>query len=90
MPMKYLLEKSYRDMNTMTGQNVRHIMDLLEENNIFDVKPEKFKRSFKFEELPVDEQWKVDLIKSLTDINHGKFVLTNPTYEDENEEFDFQ
>ena len=65
-------------------------MDLLEENNIFDVKPEKFKRSFKFEELPVDEQWKVDLIKSLTDIKHGKCVLTNPIDEDANEEVDFQ
>ena len=88
MALKYLLEKSYKDMNTMTGQNSRHIMDLIEENDILKVKPDEFKRMFKFEELPVDEHWKVDIIKSLTDIKHGKSVLTKPNV-DETEEVEF-
>ena len=88
MAMKYLLVKSYKDMNTMTGQNSRHIMDRIEENDILKVKPDEFKRKFKFEELPVDEHWKVDIIKSLTDIKHGKSVLTKPNV-DETEEVEF-
>ena len=80
LPVIYLLEKVHLDQNTMTGQNVRHILTQIEENDIFKVKPKQLKKSFKFKELPVDDEWKVNVIKEVVDIKHNVLFLS-----DENE-----
>ena len=48
MAVMYLLEKVIQDMNTMTGQNARHIADIAEEVDIFRIKKAEFKRNFRF------------------------------------------
>jgi hypothetical protein len=42
-------------MNTMTGQNVRHIVDQAKEVDIFRIKKTEFKRNVRFQEMPEDE-----------------------------------
>lgn len=71
----YLLEKVLCDLNTMTGQNIRHILDEAHEVDIFKINLAKFKRKFKFHEMPTDEKWKVNLVKEITDIQHCVLVL---------------
>ena len=73
----YLLEKIKMDLNTMTGQNIRYILEQSGERNIFKIKPKEFKNKFKFAELPADETWKTNLIRELTDIKHSVYVLTS-------------
>ena len=73
----YLLEKIHLDLTTVTGQNVRHILDQAGETDIFKIKPKQFKHKFKFEELPAEENWKVQLIKDIVDVKHNTLVITN-------------
>ena len=88
MPVVYLLEKTHKDLNTITGQNSRYILDQIDATNIFDVKPNEVKKSVKFENLPEEEEWKVDLIKNVTDVKHVIMVLTKPSDDDNEETYD--
>ena len=72
----YLLEKTHADLTTMTGQNVRHILDKTGERNIFRMKAKQVKLEFKFEDLPEDQEWKVRMMKEIVDVNHNTLVLT--------------
>ena len=83
----YLLEKVHLDLDTMTGQNIRHILDQINEKEIFKVKSRELKRKFKFKELPKEQQWKVNMMKEITDIKHNVVVLSS---EDQNELDDHQ
>ena len=76
MAVVYLLEKVVNDLNTMTGQNVRHILDESQERNIFSINKAEFKKKHKFHEAPTNDAWKVNLIKEITDINHSVLVLS--------------
>ena len=69
-------------MNTMTGQNVRHIVDQAKEVDIFRIKKNEFKKNFRFQEMPEDEAWKVNIIKEITDINYRVLALSGDEPED--------
>ena len=75
MAVIYLLEKVVQDLNTMTGQNVRHILEQTQETDIFKINRNQLKGTFKFQEMPADEAWKVNLVKEITDINHSVLIL---------------
>ena len=78
----YLLEKVVQDLNTMTGQNARHIVDQAQEVDIFRINRTEFKRNFRFNEMPADEAWKVNIVKEITDINYNVLVLSGDEHED--------
>ena len=84
----YLLEKIKMDLN-MTGQNIRHILEQSGERSIFRIKHKEFKHKFKFAELPVDETWKANIIRELTDIKHSVYVLTKDGEEASDEPIEF-
>lgn len=71
----YLLEKVLYDLNTTTGQNVRHILNEAQEVDIFKINLAKFKRQFKFHEMPTDDMWKVNMVREITDIQQSVLVL---------------
>ena len=73
----YLLEKVYLDQNTLTGRNVRYVQDQINEKSIFNVKSKTVKQKYKFEELPVDQKWKVNMIQEIVNIKHNVLVLSN-------------
>jgi hypothetical protein len=66
----------------ISGQNVRHIVDEAEEVDIFRINKTEFKRKFRFNEMPTDEAWKVNLVKEITDINYNVLVLSGDEPED--------
>lgn len=49
---------SFVDLTTMTGQK----LDEASQVDIFKINRNKFKRTFKFDEMPAEEEWKVDLV----------------------------
>ena len=83
MVVKYLLEKVLLDLNTITGQNVRYILEKCDERDIMKINPGQFKKNFKFSELPEDELWKVNIIKEITNINQNVLVLNENVNDDE-------
>ena len=89
MIVKYLLEKVFHDLNTITGQNVRYILEKCDERDIMKINPGQFKKNFKFNELPEDELWKVDIIKEITNINQNILVLNENVRDNDDEEVAF-
>ena len=83
MVVKYLLEKVLLDLNTITGQNVRYILEKCDERDIMKINPGQFKKNFKFSELPEDDLWKVNIIKEITNINQNVLVLNENVNDDE-------
>ena len=60
----YLLEKVRSNLETMTGSNVRHILDQLEEDIIFNkIKPKQLRKTFSFEKLEQNEIGRLTILK---------------------------
>ena len=65
-----MLQKVYRNVNTITGRNVRFIQDKLGPScNVLDASPTWVKKNIKFWEIRNEDKWRVDLIKEITNIN---------------------
>ena len=63
----YLLNIIKDDTNTITGRNIREILNSTNENNIFNLKLSKI-REHKFCEVPENEKWRINFIKELTNV----------------------
>ena len=63
----YLLSRIMYDQRTITGRNVNKILTECEETDILTVNVNQFKKTFKFCELPEGFEWKIKLVKELTD-----------------------
>ena len=53
--------------DTITGRNVKEILNVTNNTNIFDVKVSDIKK-IKFCEIPEDERWRTNILKELTNI----------------------
>ena len=53
--------------------------------DIMKINPGQFKKNFKFNELPEDELWKVDIIKEITNINQNILVLNENVRDNDDE-----
>ena len=73
-----MLEKTHRNVNTVTGSNLRYILDKLGHDcDIFDVKPSFVKKKARFCEMREDDRWRVNLIKEIVDINQNVLDLNH-------------
>ena len=61
-----LIELVSKDTQTNTGRNIRYIMNMTGESDIFAVSAHKLKRDYKFAPIQQENQWKVVFIKELT------------------------
>ena len=62
---------------SVTGKNIRHMKHETGHTDIFKVKVNDLQRSFRFSNIRKDDQWKVNLIKELTDVKQGSICLEN-------------
>ena len=63
----YLLNLIKNNTDTITGRNIREILNITNENNIMNLNIDKL-RKHKFSELPENEKWRITMIKELTNI----------------------
>ena len=63
----YLLHLIKNNTDTITGRNIREILNLTNETNIFNVKASQIKEH-KFSEIPIGEEWRINFVKELTNI----------------------
>ena len=63
----YLLNIIKNNTNTITGRNIKEVLNRTNENDIFNVKLAELKKE-KFFDLPQNEKWRPNLIKELTNI----------------------
>ena len=67
----YLLNLIKNNTDTITGRNIREILNRTNKRDIFNVNISELKKQ-KFCELPENEKWRVNLIKELTNIKMKK------------------
>ena len=75
LPAQLLLQQIIRNVNTVTGKNVRFILDLTNKRDIFAIKPYEIKSKVKFCEIPEEEKWRTQLIKEIVNINQNTLSL---------------
>ena len=63
----YLLHLIKDNTDNITGRNIREILNVTNESNISNVTVSKLKEK-KFSELPKNEDWRIKLVKELTNI----------------------
>ena len=63
----YLLDILKNNTDSITGRNIKEVLNRTNETNIFNVKVSELKKQ-KFCELPENEKWRVKIIKELTNI----------------------
>ena len=69
----YLLVKVRQNVNSVTGRNIRHVLDVTGNKDIFSIKTDDVKKVHKFCETQEDDKWKVDFVKEI--VNIGQNVL---------------
>ena len=80
-PVQFLLNLTKKNVMSVTGKNIRHILNETGQTDIFKVKVSEMKKSVKFCEVQGEDKWKPDMIKELTNVKKGSMFL-----EGENEE----
>ena len=60
---------------SVTGKNIRHILNETGQTDIFKVKVSEMKKSVKFCEVQGEDKWKPDMIKELTNVKKGSMFL---------------
>ena len=80
--VQFLFQLCKKNVMSVTGQNIRHILTETGSEDILKLKASDIKRKFKFCEIKNEDKWKVDIIKELTNVKQGSaFIEDN---EDEN------
>ena len=69
--VQYLLQKVQTNCNTLTGKNVRLVLDLIGAQDIFKVNPLLIKRNLKFHESTEENVWKVNLVKEIINLKQN-------------------
>ena len=72
----YMLRKVVQNTSSTTGNNVSYIQDLIGQNcDILDVNTNWLKKKLTFHPMEDSDQWRVILIKEITNINYGVIDL---------------
>ena len=82
---QYLLGKVLRNCNTLTGRNVRYVLDKTSADDIFKINLTNVKKSIKFSEIPQHDRWRLNFVKELVNLKNENLELE----EDENDENNF-
>ena len=66
-----MLNRVMKDLKTLTGKNVHHILKSIDSEDIMEVKVNKVKKTFKFAEIDEQEKFRVEFIKEITNIKNN-------------------
>ena len=79
---QFMLQKVYKNVNTITGRNIRYIQDKVGHNHdLLKVNTSWLKNKIKFCEIDEGDKWRVGLIKEVVDIKQNKLEI-KPNDED--------
>ena len=76
MCVQFMLEKVSRNLNTVTGRNLKHIFDMTgQQFDLFSVTPNSLKRNMKFCEPDQGDKWRVRMVREITNLKQGVLEL---------------
>ena len=71
----YLLQLIKNDTNSITGKNLRQISDEFNCYNLLNMDIKQIKKKFHFVEQLVENNWKIELIKELTNVKQNEMTI---------------
>ena len=74
--VKFLVEQIHQDTRTITGTNIRHILNKTNGADIFSMNSQNLKHEHKPE-----AEWRIQLIKELTNLKIGSLQLSSTDHE---------
>ena len=75
--IQFIFQKCKENVETVTGRNIRHVLNETNSENILKIKKSELKTKFKFYRIDDDNLWKVKLVKELTDLKQGSVYIEN-------------
>ena len=81
---KDLLNLIEYDVESVTGSNLRNIMQLLEKDDIKDLTPNDAK-NIVYHEVPLEEEWRIGVLQELLEVRQNEATLDNFSYKDIND-----
>ena len=69
------LQMAKDNVETVTGKNIRYILTELDQSDIFKVKKNYIKKKFKFAPIQPADEWKVQLVKEITDVKQNVLCI---------------
>ena len=71
----FLLQKVMTNVNTITGSNIRYVLEETGYDDIFEIRVGEVKKNFKFCDTEEMDKWKVDFAREIVDIKHNALEL---------------
>ena len=69
--VQFLVEKVLRNCNTLTGQNVRFVLDKTGTEDIFKVNVTKVRNDLEFCETKQEDEWRLNFVKEIVNIKNN-------------------
>ena len=71
------------NLDSVTGRNVKYVMDETGYDDIFAMKVDKIKESFQFCDIEENDRWKIDFVKEIVDVKQNVIELDQNVMTDE-------
>ena len=82
MAVQCMLTKVLKNVSTVTGKNVRYIKNQIgSEGNLLKMSPRLLKKKLSFCPMNADDQWRINLIRELTNVKHEVLCLVSSNQE---------
>ena len=77
-----LLQKVCLNVETVTGQNIRYILDETNKEDIFDKNIiNHIKKNYKFCQVKEENEWKIGFLKDLVEMKHSRRPVEHDEFE---------
>ena len=73
--VQFLVEKVLRNCNTLTGQNVRFVLDKTGAEDITKVNVTRVKNDFEFCETKQEDKWRLNFAKEIVNVKNNILTL---------------
>ena len=73
--VQYLYQKVKNNLNTVTGRNIRFVVEASGCKSIEKIKTSELKRKLKFCESSTENDWKIKMIKEIVDLKQNVLFL---------------
>ena len=81
-PVQFLFHLTRSNLMSVTGRNIRRILDETGQEDIVKIKVTELKKSFQFCRMEDANKWKVEMIKELVNVKQGTMFVEDEDHEE--------
>ena len=81
-PVKFLFQLTRSNLMSVTGRNIRKILDETGQEDIVNINVAELKKSLKFCRIEDENKWKAVMIRELVNVKKGTLYVENEDHEE--------